>query len=43
MKLSQIVIDAAAIRGELRDVLTAGLGVMLCLAIAWAVTELRRL
>ncbi|MDI3559555.1 hypothetical protein [Bradyrhizobium sp. Arg816] len=42
MKLSQIMVDAAAIRGELRDVLTAGLGVTLCLAIAWAVAELRK-
>ncbi|MET4170946.1 hypothetical protein ABIB99_002028 [Bradyrhizobium sp. LA6.1] len=42
MKLSQIMIDAAAIRGELRDALTAGVGVMLLLAIAWAIGELRR-
>lgn len=34
MKLDRIVIDAAALRGELRDVLIAGLGVMLLLAIA---------
>jgi hypothetical protein len=44
MKLEpQILIDAAAIRGELCDMVTAGVCVLLCLAIAWAIAELRKL
>lgn len=33
---------AAAIRGELCDALTADVGVLLCLAIVWAISELRK-
>lgn len=39
----QILLDAAALRGELCDVLIAGITVTDCLLIAWAFAELRKL